>query len=64
MALEVRGDHDHMGAHEKKKDSRIRSKHWLEAGTAWLGMVLAGLLVLSPRRLTLEMTSGGGAGRA
>ena len=53
-----------MGGHEKKKDSRIRSKHWLEAGTAWLGMVLAGLLVLSPRRLTLEMTSGGGAGRA
>jgi hypothetical protein len=37
-----------MGAHEKKKDSRIRSKHWFRAATAWAGTVLAGLLVLSP----------------
>jgi hypothetical protein len=37
-----------MGAHEKKRDWRVRSKHWLAAATAWAGMVLAGLVIFSP----------------
>jgi hypothetical protein len=41
-------EEDHMGAHEKKRDWRVRSKHWLEAAAAWAGMVLAGLVVFSP----------------